>query len=64
MFVDRMHTQAIADADKYQLPQTVYRQGKDWYHSESTGVKMRMSFPNVAPKIVPVVTWLPKRFFA
>ena len=63
MFVDRMHSDAIKTADTSMLPQTVYRQGKDWYHGEAMGVKTRLGFSSVKPRIVPVVTWLPLGFF-
>lgn len=63
MYVDSMHTDAIRAADSSMLPQTVYRQGKDWYHNEAMRVKTRLSFSTVKPKIVPVVTWLPEGFF-
>ena len=64
MFVDKMHTAAIRAADESGLPMTVYRIGRDWYHTNSVAAAdVIRGHRAIGSKVVAVVTWLPKRYF-
>lgn len=62
MYLDRMHTDAINAANKYWLPQTVYRLGKDFNHTSAVSFRFAMLKPEFK-QALPIVTWLPANFF-
>ena len=66
MFVDKMHSAAIRTADASGLPQTVYRVGNDWHHTEAMWARAMLRFNKLSDPVqcVPVITWLPANFFA
>lgn len=65
MFIDRMHSDAIRDADASSLPMTVYRVGSDWSHSNALWVREQIrEYRRPDCKMVAVVTWLPERYFS
>lgn len=64
MFLDKMHSQAIFDADKYGIPQTVIHHNREWFNLAAvvaTDHYQRVRSKNGAPVLV--CTWLPATYF-
>lgn len=64
MYVDKMHSQAIRDADKYGIPQTVIHHNREWFNLAAVvAVDHFFKVPNRYGKPELVCTWLPANYF-